>query len=94
MNERQRMPATISKHAAPSWSISAFRGAPHRQLGHRELTGLRGGGIPTRRSGDVDGFLQTKLQLNQPGDRYEQKGDHLAEQVMRMPAPELHFKGT
>ena len=29
--------------------------------------------------------LQTKLRINEPGDRYEQEADHLAEQVMRMP---------
>ena len=31
--------------------------------------------------------LQTKLTVNQPGDRYEQEADRVAEQVMRMPDP-------
>jgi hypothetical protein len=31
--------------------------------------------------------IQTKLAINQPGDRYEQEADRVAEQVMRTPAP-------
>jgi hypothetical protein len=31
--------------------------------------------------------LQPKLTINQPGDAYEQEADHVAEQVIRMPAP-------
>ena len=31
--------------------------------------------------------LQAKLRVNQPGDRYEQEADRVAEQVMRMPLP-------
>jgi len=33
--------------------------------------------------------LQTKLTVNQPGDRYEREVDRVAEQVMRMPEPGL-----
>ena len=33
--------------------------------------------------------LQTKLKINQPGDIYEQEADQVAEQVMRMPEPQL-----
>lgn len=33
--------------------------------------------------------LQTKLTVNQPGDKYEQEADRVAEQVMRMPEPQL-----
>ncbi len=32
-------------------------------------------------------MLQRKLQINQPGDTYEQEADRISEQVMRMPAP-------
>lgn len=32
--------------------------------------------------------LQPKLRVNRPGDRYEQEADRVAEQVMRMAAPE------
>jgi hypothetical protein len=33
--------------------------------------------------------IQPKLVVNEPGDAYEQEADRVAEQVMRMPAPEL-----
>jgi hypothetical protein len=33
--------------------------------------------------------IQPKLVVNEPGDTYEQEADRVAEQVMRMPAPEL-----
>jgi hypothetical protein len=33
--------------------------------------------------------LQAKLMINTPGDQYEQEADHVAEQVMRMPEPQV-----
>jgi hypothetical protein len=33
--------------------------------------------------------IQTKLAINEPGDEYEQEADRVAEQVMRMPGPQL-----
>ena len=33
------------------------------------------------------GGLQAKLRIGQPGDKYEQEADRVAEQVMRMPEP-------
>jgi len=38
--------------------------------------------------------LQTKLTVNKPGDRYEKEADQVAEQVMRMPAPEQVSEGS
>jgi hypothetical protein len=35
----------------------------------------------------VGRFLQAKLKVNQPGDKYEQEADRVADLVMRMPAP-------
>ena len=35
------------------------------------------------------GAIQTKLAINKPGDEYEQEADRVAEQVMRMPEPQL-----
>jgi hypothetical protein len=35
------------------------------------------------------GALQTKLAINKPGDEYEQEADRIAEQVMRMPEPQM-----
>jgi hypothetical protein len=31
--------------------------------------------------------IQAKLRIGQPGDKYEQEADRVAEQVMRMPGP-------
>ena len=36
--------------------------------------------------------LQPKLRINQPGDKYEQEADRVAEQVMRMPEPTVQRK--
>jgi hypothetical protein len=38
--------------------------------------------------------LQAKLAINKPGDEYEQEADRVAEQVMRMPEPQLFRPGT
>ncbi len=36
--------------------------------------------------------LQTSLKINAPGDKYEQEADNMADQVMRMAAPQLQRK--
>jgi phage gpG-like protein len=36
---------------------------------------------------DIHGPVQTKLVVGPPGDQYEREADHVAEQVLRMPAP-------
>jgi len=36
--------------------------------------------------------LQTKLSIGQPGDKYEQEADRVADAVMRMPEPEMVSK--
>jgi hypothetical protein len=36
-----------------------------------------------------DALLQPKLTLSEPGDRYEQEADRVAEQVMRIPEPSI-----
>jgi outer membrane protein OmpA-like peptidoglycan-associated protein len=33
--------------------------------------------------------IQTKLKISEPGDRYEQEADHIADEVMRMPEPSV-----
>ena len=35
------------------------------------------------------GAIQTKLEINQPGDVYEQEADYVSEQVLRVPEPQL-----
>lgn len=36
-------------------------------------------------------LLQTKLAINKPGDEYEQEADRVAEQIMRMPEPQMQL---
>ncbi|MBG1270885.1 eCIS core domain-containing protein [Nostoc sp. WHI] len=36
-----------------------------------------------------EGILQTKLRVSEPGDRYEQEADRVADEVMRMPEPTI-----
>jgi hypothetical protein len=38
--------------------------------------------------------FQTKLTINQPGDRYEQEADRIADQIMCMPEPSLQRQPT
>lgn len=37
--------------------------------------------------------VQAKLKIGQPGDKYEQEADRVADQVMRMPEPQVQRKG-
>jgi outer membrane protein OmpA-like peptidoglycan-associated protein len=37
----------------------------------------------------VGRLIQAKLQISRPGDKYEQEADRMADQVMRMPGPEV-----
>ncbi len=46
-------------------------------------------GLPLFLMTDAGARLQAKLTVNQPGDRYEQEADRVADRVMRMPAPEV-----
>jgi hypothetical protein len=45
-----------------------------------------GGGCPRCQEAAL---LQTKLKISEPGDRYEQEADRIAEEVMRMPEPSI-----
>jgi hypothetical protein len=40
------------------------------------------------------GTLQAKLRIGQPGDKYEQEADRVAEAVMRMPEPQTASGGA
>jgi hypothetical protein len=39
-------------------------------------------------------LLQAKLTINQPGDKYEQEADRVADMVMRMPEPRIQRAPT
>jgi hypothetical protein len=38
----------------------------------------------------VGRIIQAKLKIGQPGDKYEQEADRVADTVMKMPAPQVH----
>jgi len=42
------------------------------------------GATLARRRGEWPSLLQAKLTISEPGDRYEQEADRVADQVMRM----------
>ena len=62
--------------AKPSRSAPAHRSASNPKMGNQATQRLL-----------RDGVIQAKLTVNQPGDRFEQEADRVAEQVMRLPDP-------
>ncbi len=42
----------------------------------------------------TSGTIQAKLKIGQPGDIYEQEADRVADQVMRMPEPNIQLNST
>jgi hypothetical protein len=46
-----------------------------------------GGNFFAPATGTVAPAVQTKMAVNEPGDKFEQEADNMAEKVMRMPAP-------
>lgn len=41
----------------------------------------------------LSGKIQAKLTVSEPGDQYEQEADHVADQIMRMPDPDISKDG-
>ncbi len=70
-----------SKAIDKSSSLTANPGAK----GH--FSGQRGFSAETRRA-----QIQTKLRIGQPGDKYEQEADRVADELMRMPDPAVQLK--
>jgi hypothetical protein len=54
----------------------------------RKLTCPCGGGCPR-----CEGMIQPKLMINQPGDKYEEEADRMADKVMLMPEPQALSRG-
>lgn len=90
---RQGDPTNVLEHNAerapdgvrPAWSISKLGIDPPIQ----RKCACGGSGKCEKcktkdQDGDVPKRVQAKLTINQPGDRYEQEADHVAQQVMRM----------
>lgn len=69
---------------------------PHPKAGQSEFglsKGLAGWGNQARQHLLNPGSVQAKLSVSQPGDRFEQEADRVAEQVMRMPDTETSVAG-
>ena len=95
-------PAAEAEHEAPSASSPAFAHdftkVPVRPM---QLPGVPGFSCPFAPQRCPSGGachacppkMQAKLKIGQPGDRYEQEADRVAETVMRMPEPQMQRKG-
>jgi hypothetical protein len=76
---------TVSeKHSpTPGFSLASIRILPDSG----QLSGhAKPGWMPSDRLPNI-WPVQAKLTINQPGDKYEEEADRVAEQVMRMPEP-------
>jgi hypothetical protein len=62
--------------AKPSRSAPAHRSSSNPKMGNQAAQRLL-----------RDGVIQAKFTVNEPGDRFEQEADRVAEQVMRLPDP-------
>jgi hypothetical protein len=66
-----------------------------QELFNTEAEDNRGPSIPnasprrTESHSAIPGGIQPKLEINTPGDRYEQEADRVADQIMRMPASKV-----
>ena len=72
---------------------SAHSSILQRQCACGNKRGLGGECGECRRKNMLNSPLQTKLRINQPGDRYEREADRMADTVTRMPAPLLPTPG-
>ncbi len=71
-----------SAETAPAFDIKAYPST----LIHRKSSCPCGGGCPSCQSKLP---IQAKLSVSQPGDIYEQEADRVADQVMRVEAPDI-----
>lgn len=69
-------PAHAVHPAKPSRSAPIHRSASKPKMGNQAAQRLL-----------RDGVIQAKLSVNQPGDRFEQEADRIAEAVVRLPDP-------
>jgi len=85
---------TNTSTASPVAAQAVRTGLLQRTCACGSPAGPTGECAPCRRQHALGRPLQAKLRINQPGDRYEQEADRVAEQVMRMPEPGLQRKPT
>ena len=76
-----------------AWSAKASRPVEvsplHQNTIQRKANCACGGGCPRCNSESEGVKVQAKLAISSPGDHFEQEADHIADQVMRMPNPEV-----
>jgi hypothetical protein len=87
-NKRSSAPKVQNTEFSPSTSTPADRILSlQRTIGNQAVQRLFKG-VGGQRSA-VGGQIQPKLTIGQPNDIYEQEADRVAEQVMRMPEPQV-----
>jgi hypothetical protein len=75
---------------ATSALMSVQRGLLRPKCACGGTPGPTGECLTCRRKPPFGGILQPKLPIGQPGDRFEQEADRIADEVMRTPEPGLH----
>ncbi len=90
---------TIEANAAPKSdrrdhhpSSRSERLSPAASVGEKEQT-QAAGNLAVQQLFRA-GAIKAKLTISQPDDQYEQEADRVAEQVMRMPEPDVQRKPT
>jgi Domain of unknown function (DUF4157) len=82
-----------AQHKQTAWSAKARRPVQVSPLfqdtAQRKANCACGGGCPRCNSESEGMKVQAKLAISSPGDHFEQEADHIADQVMRMPNPEV-----
>lgn len=81
MREAAHQPAQRDGHSTDAKRGKGFAGAGHAGAAFLELQHALGNRGVQR--------LQAKLAIGRRGDKYEQEADRVADQVMRMPAPQV-----
>jgi hypothetical protein len=79
--------AQIASKAHAGVAPSTTTGVVRRKCACGGTPGPTGECAACLRKRPLGGTLQSKLRLNEPGDRYEQEADGVAEHVMRMREP-------
>ncbi len=88
MNQQLASSTKTAETNRQNGSVTSRQPAPHSTAIDYPLLQLqRGVGNQA-----VARIIQTKLEIRQPGDRYEQEADRVAELMMRMPAPQIQRK--
>jgi len=91
MSTKALTPAKQGKASTPSFTPAAT-GLLQRACACGGPSGVDGSCTECkgkRLTGEQRPLVQAKLNVSRPGDRYEQEADRIADQVMRMPAPQV-----